>query len=249
VSRARAAALAATVLLAACSREPVVPPVSAPAVPAAAGLLSPGDELMGRGDYTAAEVKYRQAVALESGNVAARYGLGAALSHLDRREDAISQFQWVLRLGGEGSPFVEPARRWRASVGGLPTARARSRAITEVRPPLEQRQPGRVRGDLRWIGLLERDAPWVSLTLQPSPGGRLPRYTARGRVGGDYEFEKVIPGRYRLVGQAGHPPIILWSNFVVVQPGADVMLDLTASNATVPADTLPFRLGSTPLKR
>ena len=61
---------------------------------------------MGRGDYTAAEVKYRQAVALESGNVAARYGLGAALSHLDRREDAISQFQWVLRLGGEGSPFV-----------------------------------------------------------------------------------------------------------------------------------------------
>ena len=134
--RAGAAALAATVLLAACSREPVVPPVSAPAVPAAAGLVSAGDELMSRGDYTAAEVKYRQAVALESGNVAARYGLGAALSHLNRREDAISQFQWVL-LGGEGSPFVEPARRWLASVGGLPTARARSRAITEVRPPPE----------------------------------------------------------------------------------------------------------------
>jgi hypothetical protein len=120
-----------------CQGEPPAPSLAAPPPPpsAAAAMLAEAQALLAAGDAAGAVTRYEGAVALEPENVTARYGLGTALSHLDRVPEAVVQFQWVLRLGGERSPLVPSARAWLTKVNALPPPNAQP----EPRAPDQKR--------------------------------------------------------------------------------------------------------------
>jgi hypothetical protein len=221
----------------ACQRESPRAPEAKPAPTAAAAFVAEGDAFLARGDHAAAAAKFEQAVALAPRNIAARYGLGTALSHLDRTDEAVVQFQWVVRLGGSRSPLAATAREWLTRRRAMPTP---GQSRVEYTPP-DQREPGRVRSRLSWSGILGGGDTPVELELRRSnfPHAPLP-YEATARVPGPYEFPRVAPGHYRLTAWTKNPRVELWREFVVVQPGEDIDVNLTAGNAVAPPDALPL---------
>jgi hypothetical protein len=237
--RARRRALPVLLLLAlgaACGHE-APPPAAAPARPPADVFVAEGEALLARGDYAGALPQFERAVALAPEHIAARYGLGTALSHLDRTQEAVAQFQWVDRLGGARSPLASRAREWLARHGALaPRPTARGEHV-----PFDQQAPARVRGTLSWSGFLTGGDTPVELELrrQDVRGAPTP-YRMPARVPGAYEFPRVAPGNYQLHAWTRSPRVELWRQFLVVQQGVDVQLDLTPGNAVAPADALPL---------
>lgn len=222
-----------------CQREAPAPSLAAPppAPSAAAGFIAEGDALLAAGDAAGAVTRYERAVAVEPENIAARYGLGTALSHLDRVPEATVQFQWVMKLGGARSPLVPAAQAWLAKRNALPVPPT----TTTIAAPPERRGRGRVSGRLAWRGLLGgADTPVeIELSQENIRGVPLNRRTS-ARVPGEFRFEPVTPGHYRLIVRTRNPSIELWNRFVVVEPGGDVVVELTTENAAVAADTLPL---------
>ena len=237
-----AAAVAAMLLagiVLGCQREAPAPSLAAPPAPpsAAASFIAEGDALLAAGDAAGAVTRYERAIAVEPENISARYGLGTALSHLDRGPEAAVQFQWVLKLGGARSPLVPRARAWLAKQNALPAPPT----TTRVAVPPEQRGPGRVSGRLGWRGGLGGgDTPVeIELSQDNIRGLSLTRRTA-ARVPGEFRLERVAPGHYRLSVRTRTLSIELWRRFVVVEPNADVVVELNTENAAVPAETLPL---------
>ena len=223
-------------LTAACGRD-APPPMTGPAPSAADAFVTEGEALLARGDYAGAAERFERAVALAPEHIAARYGLGAALSHLDRIPEAVAQFQWVDRLGGARSPLASRAREWLARRNALA-----QRPTTRVEyVPLDQQAPARVRGTLTWSGFLTGADTLVDVELRrQNVTGAPPPYRAAGRVPGAFEFPRVAAGSYQLHVWTRKQRVELWRQFVLVQPGVDVQVDLTPGNAVAPADALPL---------
>ena len=89
------------VLLAAC-QSPSLPARSTssdtPAVLAARALAA--------GRYADAALLYREALGEASGKMELHYGLAVASSYLDRRDDAIREFRWVLQYGSPNAAVM-----------------------------------------------------------------------------------------------------------------------------------------------
>jgi hypothetical protein len=99
-----------------CDRK--APKVVAPVAPAAVGnLREEAAALARRGDWGAAEKKYREALKTQADDTELHFGLGAVLSQLDRRDEAATEFRWVIVNGRPGTPEVDTARRWLMDVG------------------------------------------------------------------------------------------------------------------------------------
>src|SRR5258708_39339515 len=118
MSRSRVcAALLLLVLLAAC-QSPLPPARSTssdtPEVLAARALAA--------GRYTDAALLYREALGEASGKMELHYGLAVASSYLDRRDDAIREFRWVLQYGSPKAADVDASRQWLIRAGALPPA-------------------------------------------------------------------------------------------------------------------------------
>ena len=135
-------------LTAACGRD-APPPATGPAPSAADAFVTEGEALLARGDYAGAAERFERAVAVAPEHIAARYGLGTALSHLDRIPEAVAQFQWVDRLGGVRSPLASRAREWLARRNAL----AQRPTTKDEYVPLDQQASARVRGTLSWSGI------------------------------------------------------------------------------------------------
>lgn len=226
-------------MLLGCQRDAPTPSLAGPppAPSAAAGFIAEGDTLLAAGDAAGAVTRYERAIAVEPENITARYGLGTALSHLDRVPEATVQFQWVMKLGGARSPLVPSAQAWLAKRNALPVPPT----TTTIAVPPEQRGRGRVSGRLGWRGFLGGgDTPVeIELSQDNIRGAPLNRRTS-ARVPGEFRFEQVTPGHYRIIVRTRNRSIELWNRFVVVEPGRDVVVELTTENASAAADTLPL---------
>ena len=87
------------------------------------------------GRYIEAIELYREALAESPEKVGLHYGLGVASSHLDRRDDAVREFRWVVQYGPPKASEVEAARQWLIRAGALPPVLARSRAFADAQTP------------------------------------------------------------------------------------------------------------------
>src|SRR2546429_9802195 len=85
-------------------------------------LVTEGDALAAQKDWAGAALKYQAALNDEPGEVKIRFALASALTHLDRRAEAVEHFKQVVRRGRPGSAEVRIAPDWlkSASPGGRP---------------------------------------------------------------------------------------------------------------------------------
>ena len=235
------AAGAALALLAGCQQSP--PPVPRAAVGALTSQLkAEGDALAAKGDYEAAVVKYMAAVNQEPNDVALRFALAVALSHLDRRDETIEHFRFVASRGAPGSPEVAMARDWLAKAGALDGSVPVAGPADTPRPDAAAAQTrGRLTGKLQWGGYDPRDhmvRMTVAISGEDDATRGVERRGTNFKLGWIYEFKDVPPGTYRMIAEQGGTR--MWEQKVTVAPGKDTVFDLTDSNALVtPKDFTP----------
>jgi tetratricopeptide (TPR) repeat protein len=235
MQRAHRWLLVLSLALAACQ---AVPP-AAPG-PAAKDLAALAAEALESGDYAKAADLYRRALAAAPESVPLHYGLGVSASYLERRDEAIREFRWVLERGLPTSEEVRAARRWLEVVGALPRTTTVG-ATDETEEPKEgtpKPATASVRGRATFggnpgdVGAMER----MQLFLHSYPN-RATYLRIRTDENGRYQFTNLPPGTYKLTDRiAGSPR---WRLRVELKPGQDLTLDLDPANSTRVRDDFP----------
>jgi hypothetical protein len=229
-------ALAGALLLFACQRIAPSGPVAADApTPSLRQLKAQADELLRRGDYANAVAKYESALQLEPEDIALRFALGSALSHLDRPDETAQHFRWVVRHGRPHSQEVLMARQW------LTSADDRNGAPEVLRTAAASDSVSRVKGKTEWPGINPRQRLVPLHVFLEDDASRQVRFARRFRLGEPYEFRNVPPGTYRLIAKVDGTQ--LWEQKVTVEAGRDALLDLSAANSPLPPDQLPPSAG------
>ena len=103
--------LGTAVLLTACQQPAALQAPTTSSLSPAAQLRVEGDTLMAGGNYAGAVEKFRQAIDLEPTSVPLRFALGVAYSFLDRRNETIAQFRWVVANAPADSTESHESRR------------------------------------------------------------------------------------------------------------------------------------------
>ncbi len=237
---------AAVALLLGCQQSPMPPAVKAPLGNSASELKAQGDGLATVGDYKGAMAKYQAALNLEPDEISLHFALGVALSHLNRREETVEQFRWVVTRGSPDSPEVQVARYWLVKAGEL-LPEVKSPPSESGRADLERARAafdpkGTVKGRLEWAGVdpTERLVPVDISIVGDDDSNRDIKRSRRFRLGRPYGFRDLPPGHYRLTGEASELRLLLWDQKVTVEAGRDTVFDLTNANSPVRADQLPL---------
>jgi tetratricopeptide (TPR) repeat protein len=224
--------------LIACQGTP--PPRPVAQTPAALAV-----EALDKGDYARAADLYRQALATEPESLPIHYGLGIAASYLDQKAEAIREFTWVLARAAGDSPEATTARRWLDSVGARPrpaVAAAASQAPVErsdASPREEEKPtPAIVRGRVLFDDTPGVIAPEKRMQLLLSDYPKREVYLrVRTDAEGQFRFEGVPPGIYKLTDRVAGPP--RWRLRVELKPGQELILDLDPANSTRVRDDFP----------
>lgn len=242
--RRRIAGVVACALIAACG-SPVPGPQPTAGRPgertAAPGLEDPrreADVLASRGDFAGAVVRYRQALRRTPDDVALRFALASALSHLDRRQETIEQFTWVLAHAPPGQPEAASARRWLRAAGELPAEPVVAGDSAERHPASDGAQTGVVRGKIDWpdVKPQEQRVPVRVVLEGAGPGTEGQRVSVRSFVGEPYALPPVPRGAYRLAAYGAGTK--LWD--APLEVAADeTVFDLTADKSPVPVGQFP----------
>jgi Tetratricopeptide repeat len=192
------------------------------------------------GRYGDARELYRQALADAPGKVALHYGLGVASSHLDRRDDAVREFRWVVQYGPPTAPEVAAARQWLIRAGALPPT---SLATPAPSRSGEERRAGNGSLEGRAIFAEAGQAPKpmarLQLFLVPEGSPEKERYHLRTDEDGNFKFPDVIPGPYKLIDRVAGQPI--WRLRVELKPSEVKALELTPANSLAMQDDFPER--------
>ena len=235
MSRSRVcAALVVLVILAACqSPSPPARSMSSdtPEVLAARALAA--------GRYADAALLYREALGEASGKMELHYGLAVASSYLDRRDDAIREFRWVLQYGSPKAAEVDASRQWLIRAGALPPA-----AYTaSPAGPEKERAAGNASLEGRAVfaegGQTPQPMPRQQLFLvgQPNSPTQRERYNLRTDERGNFKFPDVVPGPYKLTDRVAGQPI--WRLRVEFKASEVKVLELTPANSTASLDEFP----------
>jgi hypothetical protein len=236
-------ALAATGLLTGgCGSDSATPPPTAAPAPVVS-VGNPREEaaaFVARADYTAAEQKYREALARQPDDFDLHFGLASVLSQLDRRAEAIEEFRWVVANGRPGRPEVESARRWLAEAEALVAATTTASQLRQPPPPALRGQAetaGTVTGQVTWPGIPNDKSFAIRVIVEGSGGSRK---VVRSKLNAPYTIENLPPGTYKLTAASGSMPI--WKDVsVTVSSGEQTKLDLTPANAVVSPADFPSR--------
>jgi hypothetical protein len=219
--------LAILVLAAGCNNAGAAGSASVEASPASATLTrDEAARLLARGEYAAAEAQYRLALRTEPEDVVLRYGLGTALSHLDRTEETRTEFEWVVAHADRTREEYRGAQHW---LRQLVTAASSAQATT-----IEEKPSGSMKGKTSWPGITP-ETPIMSLELRLNPeesdGGARP-LKHHIRLGSPYTFSKIPPGAYQLVARVeGYE---LWKRRVEITADTETTVDLTADTSLLP---------------
>ena len=220
-------------LLAGCQSPSRPVQSSAPEDPAAVAARA-----LAGGRYADALELYRQALADAPGKVALHYGVGVASSYLDRRDDAVREFRWVVQYGPRTAPEVAAARQWLIRAGALPSASLNTPAPSRS---TEERQAGNASLEGRAIFAEAGQAPKpmarLQLFLVPESPTQIEYYNLRTDEEGNFKFPNVIPGPYKLIDRVAGQPI--WRLRVELKPSAAKVLELTPDNSVAIRDDFP----------
>ncbi len=233
---------AAVALLLACQQSPTLSPATALSGLSAGQLKAQADELAARGDYEGARAKYQAAVNHEPNDVSLRFAHGVALSRLNRREETVEQFRWVVARGTADSPEVQAARNWLVNAGELSPAVKSTSSESEqpelARPPSALGSKGTVKGRLEWppVNPREQLVPVDISIVGDDDSNRDVKLSGRFRLGRHYGFRNLPPGHYRLTAEASEPRLLLWDQKLTVEGGKDTVLDLTNANSPIRLD-------------
>lgn len=191
-----------------------------------------------RRDWVPAARLLREAIVRDPKNLTLHYYLAIAATHLDLREEAVREFQWVVSNGLAGSDEVEAARRWLIAAGVLrpPT----TETAEAQNPPDEMTGNSGLRGQVTWD---ENDSSVTTSRLQlflkglpNSPTDEL-MYVLRTDETGRYEFKRIKPGPYKLTNRIAGQPV--WRLRVEVPADQELALDLTPANSVRVRDDFP----------
>lgn len=225
-----AAGLAAVALAAAACGSPQTPAPTAQA-PGAEAL-----QAFERGDCAAAAPLLREALGKAPQELRLHYALGVCASHLDIRQEAITQFQWVVANAPADSPEAKVARDWLVAVGVIREPQPAA-AVAEPAPSSDPDVGNStVRGQIVAAGT---PVSRVQLFLKGRPGTPTAafQYVLRTRDDGRFEFKRIPPGTYMLSDKlAGKPD---WRLRVEVPESGELDVQLTASNRLPDRDDFP----------
>jgi hypothetical protein len=227
-------------ILAGCQQAtPLAPSTGATTESMTRRLKAEGDALMVKGDYAGALVKYQLAAGQEPGDVSIRFALGSALSYLDRRDETVAEFRWVVAHGQPGSVEVREARNWLATAGvpGFDNQSGGDPSVASQVPATES--AGRIVGQTEWPGVNFRDRV---IRGRVSVSGDEPRTQAVQRarpfrLGDAFEFKNLPAGNYQLVAEAWG--VKLWEQQVTVERGRNTEVSLTSASSPVSPSQFP----------
>ena len=190
-----------------------------------------------RGDWASAAELLRQALRLDSASAKLHYQLGVAATHLDLRDDAIREFQWIIANVAAELPEATEARRWLTDAGVLArpsvqTAPAPSERITE-----ETLGDSGLQGQVVWADGMPTTR--VQLFLKGAPTSRLEhlQYVLRTDDNGRFEFKRIPAGTYMLTNKIAGAPT--WRLRVQLTHGQITNLDLSDANRAEVRDDFP----------
>jgi hypothetical protein len=194
-----------------------------------------------RSDWVSAARLLREAIVKQPGDVRLHYSLGVAATHLEIRDEAIREFQWVLANAPAGSPEAVAARNWLIAAGVLTTPTlARDTGPSDGAAADPERGDGIVRGQISWP---DGEPPVKIARLQLFLKGVIGtpnqdfQMVVRADEQGRYRFMRVPAGTYRLMDRiAGEPH---WRLRVTVAPSQEVAIDLTPDNSLRARDDFP----------
>jgi tetratricopeptide (TPR) repeat protein len=229
------ALIALLALLAACQAPPQPVQSSAPEDPTRLAARA-----LAAGRYADALELYRQALSEAPGKMGLHYGAGVASSYLDRRDDAVREFRWVVQYGPQSAPEVAAARQWLIRAGALPSTSLHTPA---PRRSGEERQAGNASLEGRAMFAEGQQAPKPMARLQiflvPESPTQKERYHLRTDEEGNFKFPDVIPGPYKLIDRVAGQPI--WRLRVELKPSETKVLELTPANSLAMQDDFPER--------
>lgn len=208
-----------------CQQSPA--PGPAPVGSLTVRLKAEGDALAARGDYEAAAVKYQAAANQEPEDVAIRFALGSAFSHLGRRQETVEQFRFVAARGKPDSTEVQAARRWLIAAGELGEAVsfAPSTPATPSASPAPPASQAAVPGG-KVRGQTEAKAGTRQLSLVLADWSRALTFEKTVKLGETFAFDDVPPGTYQLTVEDLENDTPLWDVEVTVTAGKETVLDL-----------------------
>ena len=191
------------------------------------------------GRYADAALLYREALGEASGKMELHYGLAVASSYLDRRDDAIREFRWVLQYGSPKAAEVDASRQWLIRAGALPPAAYTANPAG----PEKERAAGNASLEGRAVfaegGQTPQPMPRQQLFLvgQPNSPTQRERYNLRTDERGNFKFPDVVPGPYKLTDRVAGQPI--WRLRVEFKASEVKVLELTPANSTASLDEFP----------
>jgi len=232
------AALLVGLALAACG--------SPPAAKDEPDVVAEGLRAFDRGDWVAAARLLREAVAKQPNDLRLHYSLAVAVTHLELRDEAIREFQWVLANAPAGSPEAIAARNWLLAAGALTNPRVASdssgsRDSDDAAAATDPEHPeGAVHGQVTWTdGDPTVKIARIQLFLKGIKGQPNENFikVLRASEEGRFHFSRVPVGSYRLMDRiAGEPR---WRVKVTIAAGQDVAMDLTPQNSLRVRDDFP----------
>ncbi len=212
--------------------------VESPPEPASVSPREQAEALIGRGDLQGAWKVYYDALRVEPDDLRLWHGLGLTLSCLDRRKEAEEIFRYVVSRGDPDSEEMKHALHWlvsaaaadkaAAAVKAVAPAKAAARAVPST-PPRETERWASVRGKVTWG---KPEPPREAFLVVQGLDKDGPRSHARVPFGQSYQFDRLLPGAYHLIG--GAETEWLWDLRFTVEAGQELILDLTRDNSTNP---------------
>lgn len=227
-------AISLALLIAGCQRAPEAPPASkAPAV----NHLEEAKKALAVADWATAAPHLRTALQQTPDSLFLHYNLAICATWLGQQDEAVREFQWVVDHAPSDSDEATTARKWLASRG------RGTRTETAAEPEADNTKVG----DSAVHGI----ALWAPPGQPPAPMGRYQLFLSglrdtptkaffrvlRTETSGNYEFTKLPAGSYKLSDTIGPDP--KWRLKVTLEPGQDLLLDLTPDNSVQRRDDFP----------
>jgi hypothetical protein len=198
----------------------------------------PGEAMaaMERGEWARAADLLREALAQDPARASLHYQLALTATHLDRRDEAIREFRWVLANVASELPEAVEARRWLTEAGVL------ARAVeTPVVPSTEitEETPGTsgVQGRVVWADGRPPARLQIFLKGTPKTGNAGLQWVMRTDDSGWFEFKRIPAGTYMLTDRVAGEPT--WRLRVPLAAGAIATIDLGEANSARIRDDFP----------
>lgn len=224
-------ALGLALVLAGCQRSPEAPPASE--APGAVDHVAEAKKALAIADWAAAAPHLRAALQQDPASLFLHYNLAICATWLDQRDEAVREFQWVLDHAPSDSEEASTARKWLAKTG-------KSTETASAPPAADNPYVGdsRIHGIVTWGGPpVPQNRTQVMLIGLPDSPTKEVRRVVRSDKDGAYEFTKVPAGPYKVEVLLQMKP--RWRLKATVDPGQDVVLDLSPDNSFPARDDFP----------